>query len=99
VNLPYGRGWDCDFGYVHEGDRCVTLELPEHAYATFSEYGRAWACERGYRVASNTCAEVKVPAHAYLTALGDGWECARGFVRRWRATLLPCAPARDTIDS
>jgi hypothetical protein len=43
----FGDEWECDRGYIREGDACAELQVPAHAY--LDSFGRNWKCERGYR--------------------------------------------------
>jgi hypothetical protein len=75
----FGHDWECTRGYRREGDRCVRLQVPPHAFLDFS--GHAWACERGYRQAGDRCIPVQVPPYAFLNYFGHDWECTRGYRR------------------
>jgi hypothetical protein len=85
----YGGGWDCDLGYRVEGAECLTLDIPENAYATGRSYGSGWACRRGYEEAGGTsCEAIPVPEHAFLRSSGYDWQCDRGY-RQDRETCVP----------
>lgn len=76
----YGSGWVCDLGYRVEGDECLALDIPEHAYPTGRSYGMGWECDRGYEeVGGTSCNPIPVPANAFLRSYGDDWQCERGF--------------------
>ena len=76
----YGSGWVCDLGYRVEGDECLALDIPEHAYPTGRSYGTGWECDRGYEeVGGTSCNPIPVPANAFLRSYGDDWQCERGF--------------------
>lgn len=75
----FGSGWECDRGYVRQGDTCVAIEVPENAYLDSS--GRGWKCDRGFRRERQACVPINVPANAFLTGspIGADWQCKRGF--------------------
>ncbi|SEO18067.1 hypothetical protein [Palleronia pelagia] len=85
----YGGGWNCALGYRVAGEECVTIDIPEHAYATGRSYGSGWACRRGYEEAGGTsCAAISVPDNAFLRSSGYEWQCDRGY-RRDREACVP----------
>jgi hypothetical protein len=45
----YGIGWDCDRGFVKNGESCIAVTTPANAYLTDSNYGIGWACRYGYK--------------------------------------------------
>ncbi|WP_322786401.1 hypothetical protein [Pseudophaeobacter arcticus] len=90
----YGNDWQCERGYRQEGDGCLSIVLPEHAYLTEDSSGTGWTCDRGYAVVARTCMPIAVPANAYLTnaSYGAAWVCERGFIKiddRCDAIVLP----------
>lgn len=85
----YGGGWNCVLGYRVDGAECLTIELPENAYATGRSYGTGWECRRGYEERGEaSCAPILVPAHAFLQSYGSDWQCERGY-RQDRETCVP----------
>ncbi len=45
----YGKGWQCDRGFLKIDGACVVVTLPENAYLTDSSYGSGWKCQHGYK--------------------------------------------------
>ena len=90
----YGSGWVCDLGYRVEGNECLALDIPEHAYPTGRSYGTGWECDRGYEeVGGTSCNPIPVPANAFLRSYGDDWQCERGF-RQERDGCVSIVPVR-----
>jgi hypothetical protein len=77
-----GHDWQCARGFRRDGDSCVDIVLPQHAYLTEDWSGSAWACERGFTAEADRCVPIAVPENGYLTDAdyGDAWACERGFV-------------------
>ena len=82
----FGDHWRCERGFKRVEDECQSVEVPEHAFLSYS--GDDWKCERGYKRVKEQCQVVQVPEHAFLKAWGDEWECERGFRRSGNR----CAP-------
>lgn len=36
----FGDEWECDRGYIREGNACAELQVPEHAY--LDAFGSSW---------------------------------------------------------
>ncbi|WP_422063322.1 hypothetical protein [Shimia sp.] len=78
----YSDGWECDLGYRLNGEICVSVEVPENAYATNHRYGLGWDCLRGFRREDRkTCVAVRVPDGGFLDPSGERWQCLRGFIK------------------
>ncbi|SMX25707.1 hypothetical protein [Boseongicola aestuarii] len=78
----YGKGWECNAGFRPSEGRCVTIVVPQNAYATNRTYGRGWACHHGFSVSDKKeCLAVFVPDGGFLDASGERWRCTRGFAR------------------
>lgn len=78
----YGSGWECNLGYRVDGDDCLAIDIPEHAYATGQSYGSGWACRRGFeQVGRASCIPIEIPENAFLESAGYDWECDRGYRR------------------
>lgn len=78
----YGEGWECDRGYRRDGDKCLSVIVPENAYATNRTYGAGWECLHGFQeVDDAACLEVVVPEGGYLDPSGQRWRCLRGYIK------------------
>ncbi len=76
----YGDGWECNSGFRIDGEICVAVMVPEHAFATNRTYGAGWECLHGFVESPEaTCIAVVVPNGAYLEPSGKSWRCARGY--------------------
>jgi hypothetical protein len=75
----YGSRWECNRGFLKEGNACVAVKVPANAYLNSS--GSSWYCDRGFLKSGETCVPVTVPQNAYADdgGLGAGWQCNRGF--------------------
>jgi len=56
---PYGRGWECDWGYREDDGLCIAIEVPANAFV--SPLGISWECRRGFRQANDACVAIEVP--------------------------------------
>ncbi|ASY61814.1 hypothetical protein SJ05684_c03470 [Sinorhizobium sojae CCBAU 05684] len=82
VASRYGSGWECDRGFRRQGDSCVAVMAPDHAFLTNESFGKGWECHYGFAENGNGCLAVQVPANAYLDPYyGDRWQCMRGHRR------------------
>lgn len=89
----YGSGWVCNLGYRVEGNKCLALDIPEHAYPTGRSYGTGWECDRGYEeVGGTSCNPIPVPANAFLRSSGYDWQCERGYRQERDACLSIVLP-------
>ena len=101
LQRSYG-GWECDRGYRAEGNGCIKIVLPEHAYLTDDNRQMpGWKCDRGYRVMASGCAAIKIPENGFLTedTFGSGWKCLRGFRIEAQSCLPLVIPANAHIDN
>ncbi len=73
----FGDRWQCDRGFKRDGDQCVEIQVPEHAFLALG--GAGWRCERGFRRIDDRCDAIQLPKHAFLSHDGNAWECERGF--------------------
>ena len=73
----FGRGWDCEEGYVRKANACVRLELPPHAQVNLLQDD--WECRKGYVKDADSCRPMPVPLNAIADSFGNGWRCARGY--------------------
>ena len=73
----WGTGWECDRGYVAQGNECVPVSIPENAQLDY--FGHGWECKRGYYWNRNQCLSVELPENAELDYFGHGWQCKRGY--------------------
>ena len=55
----FGDEWECDRGYIREGDACAELQVPAHAY--LDAFGRAWLSAARRSVHGHRCAEACLP--------------------------------------
>src|SRR5205823_3135837 len=57
--------YGCQFGYRQQGDSCVVVVVPVHAYLNSS--GDDWHCNRGFQRAAERCVPIVVPRNAHLS--------------------------------
>ena len=78
--VRYGAGWECRRGYQRQGDACLEVRLPDHAFLTNTIYGKGWECSYGFVENGDRCAAVQVPANASLDLyFGNSWKCLSGY--------------------
>jgi hypothetical protein len=79
--LPSGlltqSGWQCERGYLQQGNACVEVKVPANAF--LDDMGHDWQCERGFRRQKNACVQIHLPSFAYLDYSGNAWTCEAGF--------------------
>lgn len=82
MKISYGNGWQCNPGFIKNGETCAEIIAPENAYLTGSSYRMGWLCNHGYRENQGECIAITIPENAYLSPseYGLGWECNRGYL-------------------
>ena len=75
----FGYGWDCQTGYIQDGDACRAIIKSANAFLTGSSFGKGWSCRRGFREDGDQCKKNDLPSNAFLNdrTYGDGWGCER----------------------
>jgi hypothetical protein len=92
----FGHDWQCERRYRREGERCVPVHVPKHAYLDFT--GHDWECQRGYRREEERCVEVNVPPHAFLDYFGHDWQCERRYRREGERCVPVHVPKHAYLD-
>ena len=81
AHLHYsGSKWECDDGYLQQGNECVKFFVPTNAHLHYS--GRKWECDDGYNPQGDKCVKFRVPEHAHLHYSGRKWECDDGYLQQ-----------------
>ena len=62
----WGYGWECQTGYIEDGDVCQAINKPANAVLSGSSFGKGWSCLRGFREDGDQCKKVAVPSNAFL---------------------------------
>ena len=57
AHLHYsGRKWECDDGYLQQGNECIKFHVPTNAHLHYS--GRKWECDDGYKQQGSVCVSI-----------------------------------------
>ncbi len=92
AHLHYsGRKWECDDGYLQQGNECIKFHVPANAHLHYS--GRKWECDDGYNPQGDRCIKFSVPAHAHLHYSGRKWECDDGYLQQGNECIKFHVPA------